>query len=87
MPLVFANADNAFPPTEAQTQLLYWATIEDITIDRDAEKPSTTCVYTDLRAIDPPRPLSSLRLVRKDRPLSDNMIRPYAICYTPSFLV
>lgn len=86
MPLLFGNADDVFASVDAGTMVLYWATIEDITINRDDERPSTTCVYADLREIDPPKPLSSLRLVSKGRPMKEGDIRPYRICYTPGFI-
>jgi hypothetical protein len=77
MPIVFSGADVA-------TGLFYWATIDDVKVDR--EKRETTCSYSNLREINPPKPLSALRLKTGNRQLSDNYIRPYAICHTPSFL-
>jgi hypothetical protein len=77
MPLVLSGA-------EKDTGLIYWATIDDITIDeRDR---TTTCTYSNLRTITPCRPKSSLRLRKTDQPLSEESIRPYAICHTPAFL-
>jgi hypothetical protein len=78
MPIVFSGAD-------VSTGLIYWATIDDITVDD--ETPLTTCSYSNLRAIEPAKPLSALRLRVGGRQLSDDLIRPYAICHTPSFLV
>jgi hypothetical protein len=75
MPVIFSGAD-------IDTGLIYWAKIEDITFDDER----TSCSYSDLRGIEPPRPLSALRLRKGNRQLSDNLIRPYAICYTPTFL-
>lgn len=46
----------------------------------------TTCSYSALRPITPPKPLSALRRRSGDRQVSDDLIRPYAICHTPSFL-
>jgi hypothetical protein len=68
---------------EADTGIIYWAYIDDITID---DLTGTTCTYSDLRPVTPRRKLSSLRLRSTGRPLSDDYIRPYAICRTPSFL-
>jgi hypothetical protein len=78
MLIVFSGADRA-------TGLFYWAKIDDVQIDY--EKRQTTCRYSRLREISPNRPLSALRLKNGNRQLSDNYIRPYAICLTPSFLV
>lgn len=66
-----------FSGADDETGLFYWVIINDIKIDY--ENRSTTCSYTDLRDINP----------RRDgkRPLSDDYIRPYAICKTPGFLV
>jgi hypothetical protein len=78
MPVLFSGAD-------VHTGLFYWATIDDITIDE--EKRTTICSYSNLRKIEPVRRLSELRLRKGGRQLSDNLIRPYAICHTPRFLV
>jgi hypothetical protein len=77
IPIVFSGADRA-------TGLFYWATIDDVTVEH--ENQQTTCSYSSLREISPPRPLSALRLRNGNRQLSDDYIRPYAICETPSFL-
>ncbi len=79
MPVVFSGAD------DTQPGLIYWATIDDITVDD--EKRSTTCCYSNLRPISPLKPLSALRLLKSGRQLSDADIRPYRICQTPRFLV
>jgi hypothetical protein len=73
-----------FSAAEADLGLIYWATIDDITIDEGDR--TTTCTYSNLKAITPARPQSSLRLRSTGRPLSDDFIRPYAICHTPAFL-
>ncbi len=78
MPVVFSGADR-------DTGLFYWAVIDEITVDY--EKRETTCSYSDLREIRPAKPLSALYLRTGNRQLSDTMIRPYAICLTPDFLV
>jgi hypothetical protein len=77
MPLIFSAAED-------DTGLICWATINDITIDE--EDRTTTCTYLNLKAITPARPKSSLRLRSTGRPLSEDFIRPYAICHTPAFL-
>lgn len=78
MPVIFACA--------AETdKLLYYATLSDLTID---EANSTTSYrFTDLEPIKGDLPLSTLKLKSTNRPLSDNYIRPYAVCHTPSFIV
>jgi len=77
MPIVFSGAED-------DTGLIYWATIEEVQID-EANR-ATTCTYSGLRPIIPARPISSLRLRTGDRPLSEEFIRPYAICRTPAFI-
>ncbi len=77
--IVFAGADATEP------RLIYWAIIEDITINE--QNLSTICTYTKLRPISPIKQLSALRLLKSGRQLSDADIRPYRICQTPSFLV
>jgi hypothetical protein len=53
MPVVFSGADDI-------TGLFYWAIIDEIAVDY--EKRQTTCLYSNLREISPPRQLSALRL-------------------------
>lgn len=77
MPVIFSAADQ-------DARLMYWATIDHIAIDEDDR--TTTCVYSNLTPITPARPLSSLRLRSTGQPLSEDFIRPYALCYTPGFL-
>ena len=78
MPLVLSAA-------EGDTgDIIYWAVIDDITLGEESR--TTTCTYSNLRTITPPKPKSSLRLRSKGRPLSEDFIRPYAICHTPDFL-
>ncbi len=78
MPVIFSAAD-------VSSGLIFWATIDDITVDYDNRR--TECWYSGLRKIDPPRPRSALRLRAGNRRLSDKLIRPYAICQTPDFLI
>jgi hypothetical protein len=75
MPLIFSGA-------EANTGLIHWALIDAIEVDEGA----TSCVYSHLQPIEPPRPLSGLRLRSSGLPMSENYIRPYAICHTPDFI-
>jgi hypothetical protein len=76
MPIIFSAA-------EADKGLIYWGRIDSIDVDDDG----TSCTYADLRRIEPARSLSTLRLRSHGRPMSDNNIRPYAICHTPGFVV
>ena len=75
MPILFSAA-------EEHMGIIYWAIIESVRVYEN----TTTCRYHDLRRITPTRRRSELRLKAENRPLSDNLIRPYAICWTPSFL-
>jgi hypothetical protein len=77
MPVIFAAAD-------VTDKLLYYAMLSDIEI---YETNSTTWYeFTQLEEIKGDLPLSTLRLKSTNRPLSDNYIRPYAICHTPGFI-
>jgi hypothetical protein len=76
MPIIFSAA-------EADKGLIYWGVVDSIAVDDDG----TTCTYADLRPIEPAKPLSTLRLRSHGRPMSDENIRPYAICHTPNFVV
>lgn len=80
MPVLFSGAD-----LEHQTGIVYWAVIDAISIDDQTRH--TTCRYSGLRPVYPAMPLSSLWLRNGNRPVSDQLIRPYAICRTPGFLV
>ncbi len=77
MPLVFSGA-------EKDTGLIYWATVDDITINEESR--TTACTYSNLRTITPHKPKPSLRLRSTGRPISEDFIRPYAVCHTPAFL-
>ena len=76
MPLILADAADYSP-------LLYWAVVDEIVYDE--ESGVTTCSYHSMQPIKGERPLSSL-VLRTGKPLSDEYIRPYAICRTPPFL-
>jgi hypothetical protein len=76
-----------FSAAETWSGLLFSAIVDDIDVIRNDDGSAVTrCRYSGLRRIDPPRPLSTLRLRSTRKPLSDSYIRPYAICQTPSFL-
>jgi hypothetical protein len=75
MPILFSAA-------EEHTDIIYWAIIDSVVVDEN----KTTCLYSDLRKIAPARQRSEIQLRAGNRPLSDNLIRPYAICWTPHFL-
>lgn len=76
MPILFSSL-------EEHGNLIYWAVIDDITID---DGTGTKCSYSDLREITPVRQRSELRLRKSKRQLSNNFARSHAICYTPEFL-
>jgi len=78
MPLFFSAADY-------QSGLIYFAFLDDIEICvDDADRPLTRYSFNGLTGLSIPKPLSSLLLRSTGKPLSDNYIRPYAICYTPA---
>ena len=79
MPLLFSAAE-----TEEQSGVIYWAVIDQVSVDAGIRQ--TRCSYSELRPVVPPRPLPALRLRNGGRPVSADLIRPYAICYTPDFL-
>jgi len=61
----------------------YWATLTDVTVDGDR----TVYKFDNLTKILPKRSLSFLTLKSTGKPLSNEFIRSYAICQTPSFIV
>lgn len=77
VPVIFAAADTG-------GGLLYRAFLTDVEVN-DTEA-TTTYKFVELKPIDGKHPKSSLRLKSTNRPLSDDYIRPYAICFTPSFV-
>ena len=79
MLIIFAAAEWG-PPG-----LLYYATLT--AVNSDKEKRKTSYRYCDLRKIPNAPALSSLKKLSDHQPLSDNFIRPYCICRTPSFLI
>jgi hypothetical protein len=62
-----------FSAAESDTGLIYWAITQDIQIAE--EDRTTSCTYSDLKAITPARRKSSLRLRSTGRPLSEDFIR------------
>ncbi len=79
MPLLFAAAE-----TEVGSGLIYVAALRDIEIN---DINSTTMYrFSDLKKLKNNPPLDSLKLKKTNQPLSNNFIRPYAICYTPALL-
>ena len=77
MPVVFASAD-------VTDKLRYHALLTSMELDET--NYTTTYEFTHLEPVTGDLPLSTLRLRSTNRPLSDNYIRPYAICHTPSFI-
>jgi hypothetical protein len=69
MPILFSAA-------EEHRGIIYWAIIDSVVIAEN----QTTCSYFDLMQIAPARQRSELVLRSGNRSLSDNLIRPYAIC-------
>ncbi len=74
MPILFSSA-------EEKSGLVFFGILESITID--SSRNNTTYSFSNLRRIPNPKPLSSLRLRSTGKPLSNNYIRPYAVCKTP----
>ena len=77
MPVIFASAD-------VTDKLLYYAMLTDIDIDET--NFTTRYEFTELEEVKGDLPLSTLRLKSTNQPLSDDYIRPYALCQTPSFI-
>lgn len=77
MPVIFAPAD-------VGDKLLYYAWLSDVELDDTNQ--TTRYTFTELTPIDSDYPLSSLRLRSSNRSLSEDFIRPYAVCHTPSFI-
>jgi len=76
-----------FAPAEAVTGLIYYAILKDIQFREDGVAAFTDYNFTELTPILPSPLINSLVLMESGRPLSENFIRPYAICHTPEFLV
>ena len=88
---LFCKAKNAgrkmmvvYAGAEDTRDLIYYATIKDITITSDDH---TEYSIENLIPINPPRPKHSLILRSTGRNMDQWYIRPYAICQTPDFLL
>jgi hypothetical protein len=75
MPILFTAA-------EKEGGLIYYALLDAVKVDNDAS--TTTYTFSGLTPLDEERPKSSLVKKSDNKPLSDNYIRPYAICFTPA---
>ena len=81
MPILFAAAD-------VTSGLIYYAILDELSIDEsNLEKPLTRYRFSGLTPIEGNPPLSALTLKNTNKRLSGNYIRPYAICYTPAFIL
>lgn len=80
LPLIFAAAQSV-------SKLIYWGVITHLKPGPSTKPDSTTISFTGLKPIRGKLCFhNSLRLRSTRKQLSDNFIRPYAICYTPNFL-
>ena len=81
LPVIFAAG-------ETIDGIIYFAYIDDLYVSPLDEhgNGTTTIRFSELQPLRPKRPLSSLRLKSSGQPLSEDFIRPYAICHTPDFL-
>jgi hypothetical protein len=77
MPVIFAAAD-------VGGGLLYYAWLKDVKVSD--EDSTTTYKFTGLKRITNKPPKNSLKLMNTNRPLSNDFIRPYALCHTPPFI-
>ena len=76
-----------FAAAESVSRLIYWAVIANLRPGLSTKPDITTINFAGLKPIGgKPRFHSSLRLRSTRKQLSNNFIRPYAICYTPNFL-
>lgn len=78
MPILFSAADYG-------SGLIYSAFLKSVELDPDIY--TTKYKFVQLSKLKESLPLSSLRLKSSGKPLSDNYIRPYAICFTPPFVL
>jgi len=81
LPIVFAHAERI-------DGVRYSAVIDDLDVSAADErgKGTTAVRFSGLRRLHKKQPLRALRLKSSGNPLSDDFIRPYAICHTPNFL-
>jgi len=75
VPLLFAPAE-----ADIMAGVIYWALIDDIALAPEG----TTVRYSELKPLSPKLPLTSLIKLSTSEPLSENYIRPYVPCRTPS---
>jgi hypothetical protein len=76
-----------FGTAESIDCLRYAAILTHIDIAQAGDdKITTTYRFENLRQLSKPYRLPSLRLRSTGKPLSENYIRPYAICHLPEFL-
>ena len=81
MPILFSAA-------EEDSGIIYFAFIESVNIqENETNVPETTYFFYNLTEIKDAKPLRSLILRSTGKPLSDKYIRPYAVCFTPEFLI
>jgi hypothetical protein len=80
MPIIFSAA-------ERDSGLIYFGFLESVKLDETEEgEAKTTDTFRDLRPISEPSPKSILILKNTGSPLSEQYIRPYAVCETPTFI-
>lgn len=79
MPILFSAADES-------SGLIYYALLESITINKEHGIYRTTYSFSHLTPLTDTQPRSSLVLHSTGKPLSNNYIRPYAVCRTPDWL-
>lgn len=75
VPIIFSAA-------ERDSGLIFYAQLESVELG----DVGTRYAVHGLQRLPDVRPLSSLTVVSSGDPLPDSYIRPYAICWTPSFL-
>jgi hypothetical protein len=76
MPVIFAAA-------ESIQGLIYWAKLTGVKVKESGAGATTTYTFKDLTRILPGHDLSELTLRSTRQPLSNDYIRPYAICDIP----
>ena len=85
MPIVFSAAEG-----ETGSGLTYWAKLTELEVDDGdpalGRKAKTTYWFTELTPLTGRHRLSDLNKKSDGKPLSEDFIRPYALCLTPAFL-
>ena len=76
MPVIFSAA-------ETSGGLIYFAHLTAVKTEKDGKHGRTTYSFENLTRIAIPKPLSILILESNGTPLSNDYIRPYAVCGTP----